>query len=345
MQSIMRLSLLSNIFKYILFAVLISLCSISACSNSNLRNKSVASSKINYRNKMRNFINDISVFAKKQKPNFIIIPQNGHELITKNGSATDKIMAYYLNSIDGLAREDLYYGYKEPNKKTPKSVTTELNKMLKIAKQYNKKILVTDYCYSISKIKNSYEKNNFNKYISFAAPGLELNRIPAYPVPIFNENSNTIKNLANAKNFLYLINPNKFKSLHAMNDAISKTNYDVLVIDAFYHKKSIKINKLLQFKKNGARRLVLAYMSIGEAEDYRYYWQRKWKYRKPVWLCNENKNWPGNYKVRYWHKEWKNIIIRDKNSYLNRIINAGFDGVYLDIIDAFYYFERKLRKG
>lgn len=50
-------------------------------------------------------------------------------------------------------------------------------------------------------------------------------------------------------------------------------------------------------------------------------------------------HWDGNYKVRYWYSEWQDLICGPEDSYLSRILNAGFDGVYLDIIDAFDYFE------
>ena len=35
---------------------------------------------------------------------------------------------------------------------------------------------------------------------------------------------------------------------------------------------------------------------------------------------------------------------QDASSYLEKIIGAGFDGVYLDIIDGFEYFEGKYPK-
>jgi len=95
----------------------------------------------------------------------------------------------------------------------------------------------------------------------------------------------------------------------------------------------------LKYKANGGKRLIISYMSIGEAENYRYYWQSGWKTGNPSWLDDENREWAGNYKVRYWETEWQNIIFGNDNSYLNKIINAGFDGVYLDIIDAFEFFE------
>ena len=83
----------------------------------------------------------------------------------------------------------------------------------------------------------------------------------------------------------------------------------------------------------GGRKIVLAYLSIGEAEDYRFYWQQGWQPNNPAWLGPENPDWPGNYRVRFWYTEWQNIVF----SYLDRIIGAGFDGVYLDLVDVYEY--------
>jgi cysteinyl-tRNA synthetase len=89
--------------------------------------------------------------------------------------------------------------------------------------------------------------------------------------------------------------------------------------------------------------LVISYMSIGEAEDYRYYWKSAWSSSKPSWLEKENHNWAGNYKVRYWEPEWQSLIFGTPDSYLDKIIATGFDGVYLDIIAAYDYFLEKGR--
>jgi cysteinyl-tRNA synthetase len=96
----------------------------------------------------------------------------------------------------------------------------------------------------------------------------------------------------------------------------------------------------LKNKANGGKRLVISYMSIGEAENYRYYWQTSWNTNKPNWLDAENPNWAGNYKVKYWITEWQSIIYGNDNSYLKKIVDTNFDGVYLDIIDAFEYYEK-----
>jgi cysteinyl-tRNA synthetase len=86
-------------------------------------------------------------------------------------------------------------------------------------------------------------------------------------------------------------------------------------------------------------RLVLAYMSIGEAEDYRFYWRQDWRPGNPAWLLPVNPEWSGNYPVEYWQPEWKRILYGSPEAYLDKIIDAGYDGVYLDIIDAYEHFE------
>jgi len=151
-----------------------------------------------------------------------------------------------------------------------------------------------------------------------------------------------ISSLKDAKNFLYLLNTGLYDTKKAFLGAIKSTDYDVVIIDLFFRgNDQLSVEELasLKTKSNGASRLVIAYMSIGEAEDYRYYWRSEWKSSPPSWLAGENPDWPGNYKVRYWNADWQKIIFGEDDSYLELILDAGFDGVYLDIIDAFEYFE------
>lgn len=84
----------------------------------------------------------------------------------------------------------------------------------------------------------------------------------------------------------------------------------------------------------GGEKIVLAYMSVGEAEDYRFYWEDWWAPGNPPWLDVENPDWPGNYKVHYWNPGWQAIVF----GYTDRLLDAGFDGAYLDIIDAYEYY-------
>ena len=99
-------------------------------------------------------------------------------------------------------------------------------------------------------------------------------------------------------------------------EEISNTDYDLAVIDySVDGSESGRFSKnqieKLKIKPDGGRRYILAYMSIGEAENYRYYWNEKWLETKPAWLDKENPDWKGNYKVRYWNKDWQRIIFGD----------------------------------
>ncbi len=82
------------------------------------------------------------------------------------------------------------------------------------------------------------------------------------------------------------------------------------------------------FKDKSSDTLILAYLSIGEAEEYRKYFSSMDKNL----ILYENPHWKGNFKVKFWDKRWQDIIF----SRVESLIDEGYDGVYLDIVDAFY---------
>ncbi len=89
----------------------------------------------------------------------------------------------------------------------------------------------------------------------------------------------------------------------------------------------------------GGPRVLLAYLSFGEAEDYRGYWDASWKPGAPAWLGEVNPDWEGNYPVKYWEPAWKGIMFGRRNRPLDVILEMEFDGVYLDVIDSYEYWE------
>ena len=120
--------------------------------------------------------------------------------------------------------------------------------------------------------------------------------------------------------------------------AIGDTAYDLVVMDYSAEgddETAFTAAQIAALKSSpGGEKIVLAYMSIGEAEDYRFYWQDDWTPGNPAWLDAVNPDWPGNYKVHYWDPGWQTIVL----SYADRLLDAGFDGAYLDIIDAYEYY-------
>jgi len=324
-------------YKYVLpvlASILVFQAGIISCEKDNIPD-------LDFRQEMRDFVMGISAYAKNHSPEFIIIPQNGIELITNGGEADNLLNSPYLDAIDGNGQEDLFYGYEEDDQVTPENENAYLRAFLDRSKSAGKVILVTDYCSTESKMSDSYTRNMEAGYISFAADSRELDNIPDYPVILNNENNQLITGINQVENFLYLINNQGYKSKEEFINAIIATNYDLLIMDLFFEEYSFNADEitLLKGKENGGKRLVVCYLSIGEAEDYRYYWQSEWKEGNPSWLYEENPDWEGNFIVKYWEKAWQDIIYGNDGSYLKKILDAGFDGVYLDIIDAYEFYE------
>jgi cysteinyl-tRNA synthetase, unknown class len=291
---------------------------------------------INHRLEMINFVEGISQYARRIRNNFLVIPQNGEDILAVGPAGAAK----YLTAISGIGREDLFYGYNADNRATPANERNYIISYLAKYRSAGKAVLVTDYCSSQDNVSNSYSLNNQQGFVSYAADQRQLDTIAPYPQPIYGENARNVTRLEDVGNFLYLINPDRFGSKAVMVDAICATNYDLVIVDLFFGNSTLTGSDLsrLKVKNNGGTRLVVCYMSIGEAEDYRYYWQDGWSADPPAWLDSENPDWPGNYKVRYWLPEWQQLIYGHTQSYLDRILAAGFDGVYLDLIDAYEYY-------
>ncbi len=123
-------------------------------------------------------------------------------------------------------------------------------------------------------------------------------------------------------------------------DQIATVDADVVVVD--YARAGVPLTRdelaRLKVRPGKKQRIVLSYLSVGEAEEKRFYWDAAWKTQpetRPAWVHLENCAWPGAWAVKYWQDGWKQIVYRSDDSYLRRIIEAGFDGVYLDRVDMF----------
>jgi cysteinyl-tRNA synthetase len=84
--------------------------------------------------------------------------------------------------------------------------------------------------------------------------------------------------------------------------------------------------------------LILAYVDIGQAEDWRWYFEKGWRIGNPEWILGEDPDdWEGCYPVAYWYPTWQNIVIYGYKgrSMVEETLKAGFDGIYMDWVDAF----------
>jgi cysteinyl-tRNA synthetase len=247
---------------------------------------------------MREFVQAISAQAKKTEPRFLVIPQGGIGLLTENGKPDGKPAGDYLKAIDGIGQEEIFYGYdNKDNRKTPKKETDAFLKQLAVAKTAGKTVLSIDYARKRELVDDAYAKNAAAGFLPFVADHRGLDGVPKYPEKPVNENADDVKALKDVKNFLYVIDGGKFGSKEKYLAALAKTNHDLLVIDLFAEDLTATADdlKALKIKANGGKRLVLCYVSIGEAEDYRFYWQKGWKPGNPAFLGPENPQWKQNF--------------------------------------------------
>ncbi len=82
----------------------------------------------------------------------------------------------------------------------------------------------------------------------------------------------------------------------------------------------------------GRERTVLAYLDVGEAESYRWYWQEDWEVGSPEWIVAPDPDgWDENYPVAFWYDEWRDIMFNS----IDGLIADGYDGAYLDWLEVY----------
>ena len=286
-----------------------------------------------YKERMKDFIKELRNNTDKEK---IIITQNGNELYFKNG----KIDKKFFNITNATTQESLYYGdVLRFNVPTSKGLKNELLELTTPIRKKGKPVFVINYGKGQKKKEFLKKEALKTKFVSELLPSFNADRL--YQT-IEDYNDEDINSLSEVKNFLCLLNPENFSDIEEYYQALRNTNYDLLLIEVshnnvFFTKEQIEE---LKIKDNGGKRIVIAYLSIGEAEDYRFYWKKKWNKKKPNWIVKENENWEGNYIVKYWSPEWKNII----KEYQKKLDEIGVDGYLLDTVDTYQYFEENYKK-
>ncbi|MFH2204818.1 MAG: hypothetical protein ABIJ96_17020 [Elusimicrobiota bacterium] len=252
---------------------------------------------------MRTLILELSREAKAAKPGFMIVPQNGLELLTVGGQADSAPAEDYLAALDGVGQQGVFFkdlsdqgirgfGVRE------EAARLRLISLLDIVQGRGLRVFVTDYVGSESQVENSRLQNKQKGYSSFRSKSRDLDLLP-YP---------------SAGEFLYLLNAQHFQQKEAYLGALRHADYGFLIIDAAYKgEEALTADEVRALKINpsGGARPVLAYLNIG-------------------------KDGAGGW-ASYWEPAWQ----RDVKDRLRRIIDADFDGVYLGGVEAFLNFEEQ----
>ena len=150
--------------------------------------------------------------------------------------------------------------------------------------------------------------------------------------------------LADVSHWLYMIDVNLEPE---MMKRITASKYDMVVVDFIPSEENntdYPIAELVAQLHNAPHhldcaqckpKLAIAYIDIGQAEEYRTYWHSGWSIGNPEWIVGADPDgWEGNFPVAYWYDEWRQIWLGE-SGYLQAILDAGFDGVYLDWVEAY----------
>ncbi len=157
------------------------------------------------------------------------------------------------------------------------------------------------------------------------------------PTTIVEEPTATgLPSLAEVSHWLYLIDVDLEPETV---DQIVASTYDMVVLDFVpseeYNTDFPMVDVVARLHNASHPKLVIAYIDIGQAEDYRTYWRPGWEIGDPEWIvAGDPDGWEGNYPVAYWYDEYQEIWL-GPDGYLQAIVDAGFDGVYLDWVEAY----------
>jgi cysteinyl-tRNA synthetase len=117
---------------------------------------------------------------------------------------------------------------------------------------------------------------------------------------------------------------------------VSKTTFGIVVVD--YSRDGsdegmLKASEVKEMKKGG--KVVLAYINIGYAEEWRFYWD---KIKDATFVGSADIRWKGEHLILdFDNSAWKDII----HEYVEKIKKIGFDGVYLDGVNAYEEFQNQ----
>lgn len=85
--------------------------------------------------------------------------------------------------------------------------------------------------------------------------------------------------------------------------------------------------------ENRANRVCVAYMSMGEISQNRWFWPLV---QDKPWVLGENPDWPDSHRIDPRSAEWSDMLI---NTIAPMLMAAGYDGFMLDNVDIGEYLE------
>lgn len=315
---------------------------------------------VNYRGEMRNNLLMMIDYARAKRPDFQIVAHEGQYLLDKsmwehhlegyNAARQQEVNAddpaflinsrrvplaekpkkstppfRYLHSLDGIALNGMYCEGKQPGK---------------LVTENHLPIIAIDQCSTDEKLDQAIIASIKDKRPLYGFTDPDYAFVDIVTQPVINESAKNIEKISDARNILMLTDDRQYRSKEQLVRDLAKTSYDIIVMKPVFHRsKPFEADELrrLQFKRNGARRLLLAEMNVSEANPFDYYWNKSWKISQPAWLARPSFIDKNSVIVQYWAPQWQQILSR----HFEGIVDSHFDGVFFTGLNNNEYFEKQ----
>lgn len=311
---------------------------------------------MNYRKDMRDLVTILSLYGKSRNHDFQVLVHEGQYLLDKS------LWEYHLKSYNKIRKSsdyiDDFYFLSTEDPVTEDDIPAVVDRYIKqidgivVNNHYCQQAplsgIITDLQIPVISIEECSNDHALDKAIeeSFLDkraiyPFLYRNQAfkKIYHQLIINENADNIHHIKDAQNVTFLIDDKNFIDSYQMLDDIRNSNYDIVIINPVFqyeHPFSKEEVDSMKFKKNGARRLILAMYNVSELADTDYLWNKQWNKELPDWLITQSFVTDNAYIAKYWTPEWKKIV----SKYYKSIVDSGYDGVFLTGLENHEYFEQ-----
>lgn len=299
---------------------------------------------LDYKRDARFMIQNLTDYCRIYNKNFGILLYNSPELTSNEGTLKGSLMNEFNNNIDGIIMAYPFFGFSKKGVASPDSIKSYVSNWSGFISKGNIQIYSTDI---VENDAQTFEVNTsavllgYKPYCSYTS---DFSDIPAYPASPVASNNDSIFAPQLARNYIYLKNPGSFNTKHEIIDSLSKVNYDLIILDYYFKNTYWTKQELdsLKIKPGGTRRIVYSYISLLQADDTRYYWSKSFLTNPPLWPGKTDSLDIRYHHVKYWDPDWQIQIFGNDDSYMRKIIRAGFDGILLDRIkEAYQYWEVK----
>lgn len=311
----------------------------------------------NYRKALRNLFISLATYGKNIHKNFQILIHEGQYLLNKS------LWEYDLESYNKIRRnkksikDSTFLGFDIPEEddddNTPSYINDFINVIDGIAVNNHYcggnpldslihtrelPVFALEKCADEKAMDKAIMQSFADKNIIYPFLYTEQAFKKLHHQLIINETANSISKLKEARNIGFLLDDETYEEPFMVLNEIRNSNYDVIVIHPFFHKKkpySKEEVDAMKFKKNGGRRLILAQYNISETSEQDYFWKKKWFKKLPDWIVEKSPTNTDSYIVKYWDPEWKIIASR----YFKGIVDSGYDGAFITGLENHLVFE------